>query len=222
MRIQSASSATVLSGLLRAMPIMRLLVFVGLGVSAARLLPTGMQDCPCIDGWNAQDDAALQPLFDSDSGCIEIANDFNGTYSGCVPFTPALRYGSSGCSAWDESLSYCGESACSEDLGWCSNQWCYVDIDNCQKHILASRSSYWPSLNLHYSYQTCGSLDSWTGLSEETLIADTAKTSITEFEVSIVVGEPRRLDDLGQRQRRVRMRRGVITLGVTPVLPLHV
>ena len=146
---------------------MHMFVSFYLGLSVAQVITTGLAECPCIDGWSDQDEAALQRMADSDSSCIEIENDSNGTYSGCVPFTSGLRYGSSRCNAWDQQLPYCTESSCSENLKWCSDQWCYVDFRNCAKNVLSYKSSFWPSLSLQYSYQTCGSLDSWTGSLED-------------------------------------------------------
>ena len=88
---------------------------------------------------------------------------------------------------WDDPLPYCSGSSCSKGLSWCSDRWCYVDVNNCASHILAQKTSFWPSLDLYYSYQTCGAIDQWTG---ENVRESSAETTLTEFEVSIIVGEP--------------------------------
>merc|ERR1712048_304807 len=52
--------------------------------------------------------------------------------------------------------------------GWCVDSWCYVDPCNC-KTDTPKKSSYFPNLETssgdpaYYSYETCGSADSFTG-----------------------------------------------------------
>ena len=83
--------------------------------SLAEFLSTGMAECPCINGWDEQDDARMtQLLANSTPGCIMIENDFGGAYQGCFPFTSASKYGSSNCRAWDDMLPYCTGSFCAE------------------------------------------------------------------------------------------------------------
>jgi len=72
------------------------------------------------------------------------------------------------CSAWDLDR----HPAClgGDDVPhWCKSRWCYVDPCDCQLpgETVPKISAYLPDAtftgkNLYYSYETCGSADTWT------------------------------------------------------------
>eukprot|EP00928_Gymnodinium_smaydae_P064497 TRINITY_DN4780_c0_g1_i12.p1 TRINITY_DN4780_c0_g1~~TRINITY_DN4780_c0_g1_i12.p1 ORF type:complete len:623 (-),score=72.88 TRINITY_DN4780_c0_g1_i12:29-1897(-) len=73
----------------------------------------------------------------------------------------ASGFGSS-CEAWDAGQLVCQRLPMPQ---WCSARWCYVDPSACNvlswssvmyNHVAASGQT------LHYSYEACGSLDTWT------------------------------------------------------------
>jgi len=71
------------------------------------------------------------------------------------------------CSAWDKGRH--PECQGDEASPWCRASWCYVDPCECDLpgDIVPKISAYLPDAtftgkNLYYSYETCGSADTWT------------------------------------------------------------
>ena len=83
-------------------------------------------------------------------------------------------YGGGGCFQHDRTLSSEDPDSianCADDTGtplkgapsWCSNAWCYVDPNKCAQGDLSFGSSF-ASPKVAYSYQTCGSENSFIGV----------------------------------------------------------
>ena len=70
-----------------------------------------------------------------------------------------------GCNQHDTTLApYCADSsgnALPDAPDWCEQQWCWIDKDDCDLPI-TFESSYFPNVNLYYSYQTCGTSNSFS------------------------------------------------------------
>jgi len=93
---------------------------------------------------------------------------------GLVNFTVAGRHvaypadAGSSCKAWDLSNHpQCHHHGDGEVPEWCQQQWCYVDPCSCTVDVPPRASSYlpgavWQGRPLYYSYDTCGSTDTWT------------------------------------------------------------
>jgi hypothetical protein len=69
------------------------------------------------------------------------------------------------CKAWDDNDKH-PECSGSNAPSWCKKSWCFVDPCNCKLETAPKLSSYLPSSTfrgrpVHYSYATCGSVDSW-------------------------------------------------------------
>lgn len=71
------------------------------------------------------------------------------------------------CSAWDKNH----HPQCEGDdaPSWCRSDWCYVDPCDCELpgDLVPKISAYLPEAsftgkNIYYSYETCGSADTWT------------------------------------------------------------
>tara|TARA_B110001452_G_scaffold93183_1_gene76857 strand:+ start:94 stop:1146 length:1053 start_codon:yes stop_codon:yes gene_type:complete len=109
----------------------------------------GTSACPCI-AWDASSFLA--------SDGSSITTTLGGTSYGYP-----LSYGTD-CGAHDQTLQpYC-DSSVAEPPEWCAQPWCYVDKNNCDHP--ASKSSYYASQSLSYSYRTCGgqnTFSSWFG-----------------------------------------------------------
>jgi len=103
------------------------------------------KDCPCID------------LADLDSSKQAGYPDYNQ-----VKYPAAVG---TSCRPWDKAAD---PSCAGKTDGWCVDSWCYVDPCNC-KTDTPKKSSYFPNLETssgdpaYYSYETCGSADSFTG-----------------------------------------------------------
>lgn len=84
------------------------------------------------------------------------------------------------CGAWDKHVAatddkpYTGDPTCTSDKAsthWCNKKWCYVDPCTC--HLMAKRSSYFPTLKttgdklVFYSYATCLASDSYSCSSDD-------------------------------------------------------
>ena len=100
----------------------------------------GDSSCPCRDSVDLSDflnseGTALRPV---------INNHLLPTH-----------YGLS-CGQHDASGSYCSGS----DAAWCKETWCWVDPHNCSG--TTARNSTWFPGYAHYSYDTCGSEDSFS------------------------------------------------------------
>jgi hypothetical protein len=124
---------------------------------------SGSPACPCIDPW---------PSPSAGGTCrslrINREHDFGVTNFSevCVP----MNYGARVCTAWDNASwnSAClGSDGSVRDSGapeWCTAAWCYVDPDDCERpmdpaDIAGSDGS---GLRLHYSYETCGNLNTYS------------------------------------------------------------
>ena len=81
------------------------------------------------------------------------------------------NYGALRCNAWDEGLApSCGDDggvAVLEPEPWCAASFCYVDPASCDRpsdrsaYAWADPASHAPLGGLHYSYETCGNLNSY-------------------------------------------------------------
>lgn len=82
-----------------------------------------------------------------------------------------IGYGTD-CRPWDIAMSYCTDAEQGngwvEGKEWCGLSWCYVDRDNCREVTLHNgdvvpgnfqQSVIYPTVELYYSYNTCGNLD---------------------------------------------------------------
>jgi len=76
------------------------------------------------------------------------------------------------CSAWDNNR----HPECKGDKApsWCKANWCYIDPCECELpgDVVPKISAYLPDAtftgkNLYYSYETCGSADTWTEKNHE-------------------------------------------------------
>jgi hypothetical protein len=117
---------------------------------------TGNSDCPCltsaqrteVTGWSGA-------KFENADGTTKV------TLAG-IDYSYPADYGTNACEAHDAGRQpYCAKAAAPE---WCADQWCYIDAANCSYPVLSS--SYFPGVDLKYSYVTCGSqnsFDSWFG-----------------------------------------------------------
>ena len=105
----------------------------------------GTSTCPCI-------------AWDSSSFLASDGNSITTTLGG-TSYAYPLTYGTD-CAAHDQTLQpYC-DSSVAEPPEWCGQPWCYVDKDNCDHP--ASKSSYYESQSLSYSYRTCGGQNTFT------------------------------------------------------------
>jgi len=101
----------------------------------------GNPGCPCLD-FSHQPTPPLTDKICTNN--IVMADD------NCVP----LDFGAHRCDYHDARLSYCNGTT----DGWCQEQWCYVNATQCH----ASKERYWksslygPSVDIYYSYTTCG------------------------------------------------------------------
>ena len=116
-----------------------------LGVGAAAGAATG---CPCID---------VSGLIAPNGNCTygNAANPLDARHC----YLP--MYGSSTCAAHDAGLE---PSCASNPLSYCAQQWCYVDAAACALTTYSTRrTDAFPSLNIFYSYETCGGSEvEWT------------------------------------------------------------
>lgn len=84
-----------------------------------------------------------------------------------------IGYGTD-CRPWDQGMSYCTEhktgNKFDEGYEWCALEWCYVDRDVCDGALVTlddgaqvdpqvAQSVIYPTVELYYSYNTCGNLD---------------------------------------------------------------
>jgi len=98
--------------------------------------------------------------FDGVSGSTEIT--FMGGGKGEYPADLGAT-----CQSWDKSRHPdCGGD---QPEAWCKANWCYVDPCECDLpgDLVPKISAYLPDAtftgkNLYYSYETCGSADTWT------------------------------------------------------------
>jgi len=141
-------------------------VFQKFNRSLLTFLPKGRPDCPCVDDYG--------PDVPTDDGLIISINGSNYEYP--------PRYGLSTCSPHDRTLTpFCDplglETYPSAHLE-CAKKWCYVDINNCHDDVttrnVSSLAGYswveYPGKELHYSYDTCGSVDNYYNfLNKETI-----------------------------------------------------
>ena len=123
----------------------RLLLLAMTGVVHA----SGADSCPC--------------LSDLTTFGFEAGDPFPAIIGGERYIYPS-GYGT-GCETHDDGLEpYCGDSVELTDRfgdgltsNWCTKPWCYVDISNCDKRT--SQGVY--NSDLHYSYATCGSTNTF-------------------------------------------------------------
>uniref|UniRef100_A0A7S4RFW6 Ionotropic glutamate receptor C-terminal domain-containing protein n=1 Tax=Ditylum brightwellii TaxID=49249 RepID=A0A7S4RFW6_9STRA len=114
--------------------------------------PNGDDRCPCLSFDTLQDDNSLP---------LEPYTDF----SHLGPNTNVSMYGV-GCEAHDEITPACSDDQCSTqvplpddcDKFWCARSWCFVDPSNCK--LLHTPSIHFT--DRHFSYATCGQIDSFT------------------------------------------------------------
>jgi hypothetical protein len=124
----------------------------------------GSSACPCIDPWPTPAPVAgscrrLQINREHDFGVTNFSEV-------CVPFD----YGAAACRAWDNAS---WNSACLTAAGtvrdsgapeWCTKEWCYVNASTCKRPMDPADvdPSLVAGLQLHYSYETCGNLNTYT------------------------------------------------------------
>jgi uncharacterized protein YegL len=107
-----------------------------------RAAASGNPSCPCLTTYPTG----------VDPGAIQLSGK---TYA--YPAT----YGLSSCLRHDESKQpFCSNASSAPH--WCGQAWCYIDVASCT--LTHARSGYFPKQFLYYSYQTCGTantFDSW-------------------------------------------------------------
>ena len=120
--------------------------------------------------------AALALTGASESGCPCITPDLDQyrtggtlTYqpsgSGGKSYTLPDSYGSGSCMAHDEGLEpYC---AGTKPPSWCQRQWCYVDKSNCAHSY--TRSVFFPSSEIYFSYESCGSTNTFSQVTDSSI-----------------------------------------------------
>lgn len=114
----------------------------------------GRENCPCTEYHN------LDKYIDTNG---QLSVQMAGTNGQVYKYSD--KYGNMFCKKWDEYL----EPYCADPDGtpktyapqWCRQKWCYVDKDNCALPLIY-RSSYFPEVELYYSYTTCGSQNSFS------------------------------------------------------------
>ena len=76
-----------------------------------------------------------------------------------------IRYGTESCAAHDTSLQpYCADAAgrpLADAPSWCANRWCWVDQNNCNQPT--DQTTYFPGVELSYSYEACGDANTFLG-----------------------------------------------------------
>jgi len=126
-------------------------VFSDYNINLEIFLPTGNADCPC---------ATKYPAGVSVEEGVGLRVDIKGSTYQYPP-----RYGMDACSQHDRQLEPDCNSASPPDF--CEKGWCYVDSDNCDAERFQPESigNYnWTDFRgkeLEYSYETCGSNNSY-------------------------------------------------------------
>eukprot|EP00931_Biecheleriopsis_adriatica_P023409 TRINITY_DN14786_c0_g1_i7.p1 TRINITY_DN14786_c0_g1~~TRINITY_DN14786_c0_g1_i7.p1 ORF type:complete len:619 (-),score=93.34 TRINITY_DN14786_c0_g1_i7:6-1862(-) len=143
-----------------------LVTFIAVGPSVVHAGTSGFTDCTCIEpNFNAMD-------MPNRSQCSDPARPLPALVKGKVYCYPA-DYGSGSCKAWDIKLA----PDCANSNGltfpdppkWCRDPWCYVNGATCG--LTNSPSQVFSGVQgLHYSYATCGSIDSF----QDSLLDDLA------------------------------------------------
>jgi len=102
--------------------------------------------------------------FDNMPGSFDVAFPGSGSAGASVVRYPAELGGT--CSAWDMGVHpECHQGANSPS--WCAQKWCYVNPCSCNLAEPPKVGMYLPNatfhgLSLYYSYETCGSEDTFT------------------------------------------------------------
>jgi len=132
------------------------------------------------------DPARHQPVFGKEEcKCIGISGEpgfTNVTISGHNVVYPADT--GTSCKAWDmDSNPECTGHNYVNKPDWCGKPWCYVDPCSCPLAVPPKTTAYLPDATfqgraIYYSYDTCGSEDSWTA--ENHAKACTNKKSIED------------------------------------------
>lgn len=158
-----------MAGMVPLLCVLLLLVFAAPAVAQPPPPPLsiGSPACECIDPWAQNTSASVD-----ESGCRNATLGYRhlGGPHGidlCLPMT----YGRSRCEAWDSHVGgVCvdqrGTALASGAPDWCASKWCYVDASTCERpHQPTNIAFHDPDapLNLAYSYETCGNLDTYTG-----------------------------------------------------------
>lgn len=142
----------------------------------------GHPDCPCVRNLCIND-------YVDDKGCLRPASQYKlfNNKSPCLD----SNFGQNGCGAHDENTApYCGNEGAEDDPdlmhngghipAYCTQRYCWVDPLNCFTGVSnqpvqglefgpppppvgAQHSSFWPGSGLWYSYDTCGSENSYEG-----------------------------------------------------------
>jgi len=127
-------------------------LLTGLTTFAHGQSPAGNSECPCL----------IADYFEYHDN-LETAADFEKKVGASID---PQQYGI-GCSAHDADAHHCSDAndctlivplppEC--DKSYCKRSWCFVDPDDCSR--LHNPSTIFK--NRHYSYATCGELDSFT------------------------------------------------------------
>ena len=133
--------------------------------------PTGMDACPCINPWKAPFSLQVGPHGPSVAAAGPMCAIVRASDGFCFPPTYGVPNDEANCSRadWGVDSANCN-SANVYNPAWCSSMWCYIDPSDCLRP--SEPSAYFPgswfmssnnhSSPLHFSYQTCGYVDSFS------------------------------------------------------------
>eukprot|EP00746_Dinoflagellata_sp_MGD_P147758 gnl/MRDRNA2_/MRDRNA2_80075_c0_seq1.p1 gnl/MRDRNA2_/MRDRNA2_80075_c0~~gnl/MRDRNA2_/MRDRNA2_80075_c0_seq1.p1 ORF type:complete len:1679 (+),score=385.09 gnl/MRDRNA2_/MRDRNA2_80075_c0_seq1:132-5168(+) len=125
---------------------------------------TGLSSCPCLGDLppyipqvNCSYDWSYQGKCVQTVGLESNFTMYPGDYGELCK--AHKEPGSSAC--FDLSTNPPVELNASKQANWCLEKWCYIDPCNCDSVASPTASDYFPEL-LHYSYETCGSKNTYT------------------------------------------------------------
>ena len=133
---------------------------------------TGAPTCPCLESSKVFNALKTSGYVDG-NGSI-LLKGIPGIADGPQPVWPMDRngrqggavYGGGSCMDHDQPLP----PSCADNTGrkladspaWCLTSWCFVDAASCDREN--ALSAYFPAAKLMYSYDTCGSEDTFTAV----------------------------------------------------------
>ena len=137
-------------------------------------LPVGSEGCRCIDPWEFNMTLNLHAPYGFEDGSGEDGGANGGSCSWQrILSTTGVRecysrqYGSTGCARHDLNSTF--ECVAANPPDWCIKRWCWVNAQECDRPM--EKSNFFPTVTtligtatepLHFSYGTCGSLDTFS------------------------------------------------------------
>ncbi|GBG27568.1 Inter-alpha-trypsin inhibitor heavy chain H2 [Hondaea fermentalgiana] len=153
---------------MRLSPVLKVLTIAVVALSSPSMTHAADPNCECRTSFPQS--LLDSDLYDEEANCLYYAD-------GATRYCYNISYGLNECSAYDESLDpYCSGLF---PPGFCEQSFCFVDI-SCTSDSYAS--TYFPGHGLYYSYETCGSYNSFA-----TWIGDDLPHSMTDL-IALVEG----------------------------------